>query len=392
MVTNSQHEALLAALSKVIDPELRLPITELGMVGTVGYVDAGNTDAAAEPSAPAGTAVATIKLTVVGCPAANKIEAEVIAALESVAGVGNARANMTVMNTDERTALKEKLRAVKPARVNPFDETSLTRVLLIGSGKGGVGKSSVTANLAMALAAQGNRVGLIDADIFGFSIPGQVGLGSAGDTVKPTRIDDMILPPVAFGVKVISIGMFLDGNKPVAWRGPMLHRAVEQFLTDVYWGDLDFLLVDLPPGTGDIAISLGQLLPTAKTVVVTTPQVAAAEVAERSGSVGLQTGQSVAGVIENMAWLEQQDGTRLNLFGEGGGQIVANRLAELQGSQVDVLGQIPISIPLREGSDKGEPVVISSPDDAAARAIFEVAEKLAKSPAGLAGKRLKLNV
>ena len=339
-----------------------------------------------------GSASAVIKLTVVGCPAAQRIEAESLAALESVVGAGKASVQMTVMNTDERAALKEKLRAGKPARVNPFDANSLTRVLLIGSGKGGVGKSSVTANLAVALAAQGHRVGLIDADIFGFSIPGQVGLGSAGNTVKPTRIDEMILPPVAFGVKLISIGMFLDGNKPVAWRGPMLHRAVEQFLTDVFWGDLDYLLVDLPPGTGDIAISLGQLLPTAKTVVVTTPQVAAAEVAERSGSVGLQTGQQVAGVIENMSWLEQADGSRLALFGEGGGLAVANRLAELQGSPVPVLGQIPISIPLREGADAGVPVVTGNPSDPASAAIGAIAEALNAQPAGHAGKRLRLNL
>lgn len=382
-MTITQNPQLLQALERVIDPELRLPITQLGMVGPTDFVVNAEGHRVAE---------ATVKLTVVGCPAANRIEADVIAALESVAGEGKSRVHMTVMNAEERAELKEKLRAGKPARVNPFDATTLTRVYLVGSGKGGVGKSSVTANLAVALAEQGHRVGLIDADIFGFSIPGQLGLGSAGDTVKPTRIDEMILPPVAFGVKVISIGMFLDGNKPVAWRGPMLHRAVEQFLTDVFWGDLDFLLVDLPPGTGDIAISLGQLLPTAKTVVVTTPQIAAAEVAERSGSVGLQTGQSVAGVIENMAWLEQADGSRLELFGSGGGLAVANRLAELQGSPVAVLGQIPISIPLREGSDQGQPVVIGAPEDPAAVAICEVAKKLANTPMGLAGKRLKLNL
>ena len=378
--------ALVAALATVIDPELRLPITDLGMVGDTDFV--------------AGTAHATIKLTVVGCPAAQRIEADVVAALASVPGVAATEVNMTVMNTDERTALKAMLRAGKPPRVNPFGADTLTRVYLVGSGKGGVGKSSVTANLAVALAAQGKRVGLIDADIFGFSIPGQVGLNlpaeagsaSAGNTVKPTRIDEMILPPVAFGVKVISIGMFLDGNKPVAWRGPMLHRAVEQFLTDVFWGDLDVLLVDLPPGTGDIAISLGQLLPNAKTVVVTTPQVAAAEVAERSGSVGLQTGQQVFGVIENMAWLEQPDGSRLALFGEGGGIAVANRLAALQNAPVPVLGQIPISIPLREGSDSGVPIVVGNPDDPAASALIAVAAKLAADPIGLAGKRLRINL
>lgn len=369
---------LLQALAKVIDPELRLPITELGMVG--------------ETSWDAGIAVAEVKLTVVGCPAAAKIEADTVAALEALAGAGNARVSLTVMTPEERAVLREKLRGGKPARSNPFDETTLTRIYLVGSGKGGVGKSSVTANLAVALANQGHRVGLIDADIFGFSIPGQLGLGAAGSTVKPTRIDDLMLPPVAFGVKVISIGMFLDSNQPVAWRGPMLHRAVAQFLTDVHWGDLDFLLVDLPPGTGDIAISLGQLLPTAQTVVVTTPQVAAAEVAERSGSVGLQTGQKVAGVIENMSWLEQPDGSRLELFGSGGAAAVAERLSSLQGEPVGVIGQIPISIALREGSDSGHPVVVAKPDDPAARVIASVAEKLAVTPMGLAGKRLRLNL
>lgn len=372
------NSAAFDALARVIDPELRLPITELGMVDAAGIEGS--------------TASATIKLTVVGCPAAARIEQDVIEALKTIDGVTHTDVTMSVMNADERTALKEKLRAGKPVRVNPFNAESLTKVFLIGSGKGGVGKSSVTANLAVALASQGKRVGLIDADIFGFSIPGQVGLGNAGATVKPTRIDEMILPPVAFGVKVISIGMFLDGNKPVAWRGPMLHRAVEQFLTDVFWGDLDLLLVDLPPGTGDIAISLGQLLPTAKTIVVTTPQIAAAEVAERSGSVGLQTGQSVFGVIENMAWLAQPDGSKLALFGEGGGQEVANRLSALQESPVRVLGQIPISIPLREGSDAGTPVVISHPNEPAAIALSEIAGLLAAEKVGLAGKRLKINL
>jgi ATP-binding protein involved in chromosome partitioning len=260
-------------------------------------------------------------------------------------------------------------------------------VFLIGSGKGGVGKSSVTANLAVSLADQGFRVGLVDADIFGFSIPGQLGL-----TDKPTRVDEMILPPVsANGVKVISIGMFLEDSKPVAWRGPMLHRAIEQFLCDVFWGDLDFLLVDLPPGTGDVAISLGQLLPTAKTVVVTTPQVAAAEVAERSGSVGLQTGQAVFGVIENMAWLVQPDGSKLELFGRGGGQAVADRLTKISNAQVNLLGQIPMSIALREGSDNGQPIVLTDRADPAAQIIAQIAKMLAGTKLGLAGKHLGIS-
>ena len=376
----TSRESVFAALAKVIDPELRRPITELGMVGKITPFD----DEVANADADTALGV-EIKLTVVGCPAAERIRTDVEQALATVSA--NFEVNMSVMTADERAELKAKLLGGRALRTNPFGADTLTRVFLIGSGKGGVGKSSLTANLAVALAAKGLRVGLVDADIFGFSIPAQLGL-----TDKPTRLDEMILPPVAFGVKVISIGMFIDENKPVAWRGPMLHRAVEQFLVDVYWGDLDFLLVDLPPGTGDIAISLGQLLPTAKTVVVTTPQVAAADVAERSGAVGLQTGQSVFGVIENMAWLEQSDGTRLDLFGAGGGELVASRLAKLSGVEVPVLGQVPISMALREGSDAGSPVVLGHPQDSAAEAILSIAEKIAADQLGLSGRRLKLSL
>jgi ATP-binding protein involved in chromosome partitioning len=288
----SEH---LAALSKVIDPELRQDIVSLGMVGEIQ-------ESADEISIE-------LKLTIAGCPAAQKIEREVIAAIETSKRVS---VQVGVMSQTERDALKEKLRGGRPVRSNPFDADSYTRVYLVGSGKGGVGKSTLTANLAVALAKDGYKVGLIDADIFGFSIPRQLGI-----TEKPTKVDELMLPPIfdagAGIVKVISIGMFLDGNQAVAWRGPMLHRAISQFLTDVHWGDLDFLLVDLPPGTGDVAISLGQLLPTAKSIVVTTPQLAAAEVAQRSAAVGLQTGQGILGVIENMSWLEQ-DGKRTELF------------------------------------------------------------------------------
>ena len=356
--------AIKRALDKVIDPELRLPITELGMVDI-------NDD------------LVTVKLTVAGCPAAVRIETDVREAITEF-GV---EVKMSVMTQPERDALKAQLRNGKAPRQNPFDADTLTRVYLVGSGKGGVGKSSVTANLAVQLAEQGYRVGLVDADIFGFSIPGQLGI-----TSKPTRVDEMILPPVAFGVKVISIGMFLDDNKPVAWRGPMLHRAIEQFLCDVYWGDLDFLLIDMPPGTGDVAISLGQLLPTAKTIVVTTPQLAAAEVAERSGAVGLQTGQSIFGVIENMSWLIQPDGSKLEIFGNGGAQDVAARLATLSGSPVPVLGQIPLSVPLREGSDAGQPIVLTNPSDPAAIAIGVIAEKITQDKIGLAGKKLRVSL
>ena len=353
----TSRDDILAALAKVIDPELRRPITELGMVGE----HSGST--------------IDIKLTIPTCPAAKRIEAE---ANNAVAGLG-LTVQLTSMNQDERDALKEKLRAGRAPRTNPFDENSVTRIFLVGSGKGGVGKSSITANLAVALAAKGFSVGLIDADIFGYSIPGQLGI-----TEKPTQLDEMILPPVAFGVKVISIGMFGDGSQAVAWRGPMLHRTVEQFLKDVYWGPLDFLLIDMPPGTGDVAISLGQNLPTAKSLVVTTPQTAAAEVALRSGALGLQTGQSVFGVIENMSWLENADGSRLEIFGSGGGQAVADHLDST------LLGQVPISIELREGSDSGNPVVLSNPDTTAAKAIQELANQLGKVKLELKGKRLPL--
>lgn len=353
----TSRNEILAALAKVVDPELRRPITELGMVGE-------NTETSVD-----------IKLTIPTCPAAKKIEAEANAAVASL-GV---TVNLTSMNQDERDALKEKLRAGRAPRTNPFDENSLTRVFLVGSGKGGVGKSSITANLAVALAAKGFSVGLIDADIFGYSIPGQLGISD-----KPTQLDEMILPPVAFGVKVISIGMFVDGSQAVAWRGPMLHRTVEQFLKDVYWGQLDFLLIDMPPGTGDVAISLGQNLPTAKSLVVTTPQTAAAEVALRSGALGVQTGQSVFGVIENMSWLENSDGSRLEIFGAGGGEAVAKHL------ESNLLGQVPISIELREGSDSGKPVVLASPETAGAKAIIGIADQLAQVKLDLKGKRLPL--
>jgi ATP-binding protein involved in chromosome partitioning len=366
------QEAILDALSKVIDPELRIPLTELDMVGQISV-------------SPEGIADVEIKLTITGCPAARRIETETKQAVESVEGVSEAIIRLSVMTPIERDALKTKLRAGKPLKHNPFDKDTLTNIFLIGSGKGGVGKSTITANLAVSLAAQGLRVGLIDADIYGFSIPGQLGI-----TDKPTRVDELILPPVAFGVKVISIGMFIEGNTPVAWRGPMLHRAIEQFLSDVFWADLDILLVDLPPGTGDIAITLGQLLPTAKTIVVTTPQISASEVAERSGAVGLQTGQAIFGVIENMSYLDT-GGTRMELFGSGGGELVAKHLSELSGTPVPLLGQIPISVPLREGSDSGSPLLGQNSKEPAADAIKQIAGAIAGAGRDLAGRKLPLS-
>jgi ATP-binding protein involved in chromosome partitioning len=258
-------------------------------------------------------------------------------------------------------------------------------VYAVASGKGGVGKSSVTANLAASLAQQGLRVGVVDADIYGFSIPRMLGVEG-----RPTQVDDMILPPVSLDVKVISIGMFVPGNQPVVWRGPMLHRALQQFLADVFWGDLDVLLLDLPPGTGDIAISVAQLIPSAEILVVTTPQQAAAEVAERAGAIALQTHQRLAGVIENMSWLELPDGTRQEIFGSGGGREVAESLSRAIGAEVPFLGQIPLDTNLRIGADQGSPVVLSDPTSPAAVALRGIAKGLATRSRGLAGRSLGL--
>jgi ATP-binding protein involved in chromosome partitioning len=365
-------DAVQAALATVNDPEIRRPITELDMVKSVDL--------------DGGTVAVTIWLTVAACPMRDRLTSDITAAVSAVAGVEQVVVTLDVMSDDQRAALKEKLRGPQANREVPFAKPgSLTRVYAIASGKGGVGKSSVTVNLAAAMAADGLAVGVLDADVYGFSVPGMLGV-----TQPPTRVDDMILPPVAHDVKVISIGMFVPGNQPVVWRGPMLHRALEQFLTDVFWGDLDVLLLDLPPGTGDIAISTAQLLPTAEILVVTTPQSAAAEVAERAGSIALQTKQHVVGVVENMSWLEQPDGTRLELFGSGGGQSVADSLGRSIGSPVSLLGQIPMDIKLREGGDGGLPVVLSDPDSAAAQVLRSVARQLGRRARGLAGRSLGL--
>jgi ATP-binding protein involved in chromosome partitioning len=364
-------EALHAALTKVIDPEIRKPITEIGMVRSVEVE-------------PGGVAVIGIDLTIVGCPMRDRITRDVEAAGMTVDGVTSVRVELGVMTDEQRAGLKTALRGGKAEPVIPFTQPgNTTRVYAIASGKGGVGKSTVTANLAVAMAADGLKVGVLDADIFGFSIPGMLGV-----TTQPTRLDDMLLPPIAHEVKTVSIGMFVPPGQPVVWRGPMLHRALEQFLADVFWGDLDVLLLDLPPGTGDIAISVAQLLPHAEIVVVTTPQVAAAEVAERAGSIATQTSQSVVGVIENMAWLDQPDGSRMHLFGEGGGQRVATRLSETLGTKVPLLGQIPLEQSTREGGDVGIPVVISDPGSPAAVAMRTIATTLGSRQRGLAGRSL----
>jgi len=372
-VPQPTHDQLTAALAKVDDPEIRKPITELGMVQDLAIDDAG-------------VASVTILLTVAACPLKDTLTRDVTAALRGVPGVSDARVTLGVMTDEQRAELKTKLRGGAPEKEIPFAKPgSLTRVYAVASGKGGVGKSSVTANLAAALAEQGLKVGVVDADIYGFSIPRMLGVSG-----QPTQVDDMILPPVAHDVKVISIGMFVPGNQPVVWRGPMLHRALNQFLADVFWGDLDVLLLDLPPGTGDVAISIAQLIPNAEILVVTTPQQAAAEVAERAGAIAAQTRQRVVGVVENMSWLELPDGTRQELFGSGGGAQVAASLTRLLGAEAPLLGQIPIDVTLREGADAGMPVVLGSPTSPAATALRGIAKTLATRSRGLAGRSLGL--
>ncbi len=362
------------ALESVLDPEIRRPITELDMVRSVQVGQDGNV-------------TVLVALTIAGCPMRDTITRDVRAAVEKLPGVTACTVEMTVMTEEERTALRTKLRGGKAEPVIPFSQPdSLTRVYAVASGKGGVGKSSVTANLAAAMASDGLKVGVIDADVYGFSIPRMLGVEGG-----PTKVDDMILPPVAGDVKVISIGMFTQPGKAVVWRGPMLHRALQQFLADVFWGDLDVLLLDLPPGTGDIAISVAQLLPGAELLVVTTPQLAAAEVAERAGSMAQATNQRIAGVIENMSWLEQPDGSRLELFGAGGGQRVADRLTEVLGTDVPLLGQVPIEVALREGGDTGVPLVYTDQTTPAAQVLREVAGSLGHRSRGLAGRKLAIS-
>lgn len=367
------RDALLTALSKVNDPEIRKPITELGMVKSVEVDDAGRV-------------ALEIFLTVSGCPMKETLTKDSTNALLAVDGVTAVEVTLDVMSDEQRAALRTQLRGGAAEKEIPFAQpNSLTRVYAVASGKGGVGKSSVTVNLAAAMAEQGLRVGVVDADVYGFSVPRMLGVEQ-----RPTQVDDMILPPISHDVKVISIGMFVPGNQPVVWRGPMLHRALQQFLGDVFWGDLDVLLLDLPPGTGDIAISVAQLIPTAEILVVTTPQQAAAEVAERAGSIALQTHQRIAGVVENMSWLELPDGTRQEIFGSGGGQTVADSLSRSIGAPVPLLGQIPLDTRLREGGDAGTPVVLGAPDSAAGVALRGIAKALASRARGLAGRSLGL--
>jgi len=363
-----------AALATVNDPEIRRPITDLGMVSSV-TVD------------PTGAAEIGILLTVAGCPMRDRLTNDITAAVSSVSGITSVRVEFGVMTPQQRQELQRSLRGGGGAEpVIPFAQPgSRTRVYAVASGKGGVGKSSVTVNLAASLAARGLSVGVVDADIYGHSIPRMLGTAA-----RPTQVEDMIMPPQAHGVKVISIGMFTAGNAAVAWRGPMLHRALQQFLADVYWSDLDVLLLDLPPGTGDVAISLAQLLPNSEIIVVTTPQPAAAEVAERAGAIALQTHQRLVGVVENMSWLELPTGERMEIFGSGGGAAVASTLTRMVGAEVPLLGQIPLDTRVRESGDAGTPIVLSDPENPAALALRAVADRLATRRESLAGRSLGL--
>ena len=367
-------DTIRSALDGVDDPEIHRPITELGMVKdvTVG---------------PDGTVDVAVWLTVAGCPMRDTITSRVTEAVSAVSGVRTVHVELDVMNDAQRTALRRSLRGDADEPRIPFAEPgSLTRVYCVASGKGGVGKSSVTVNLAAAMAQRGLSVGIVDADIYGHSVPGML-----GTTDRPTQVEKMIMPPSAHGVKVISIGMFTPGNTPVVWRGPMLHRALQQFLADVFWGDLDVLLLDLPPGTGDIAISVAQLVPSAEILVVTTPQQAAAAVAERAGAISMQTHQRLVGVVENMSWMELPDGSRMDVFGSGGGQVVADSLTRTVGSDVPLLGQVPLDPRLRESGDAGVPLVLSDPEAPAAVVLRGVADRLSTRSRGLAGRLLSVS-
>lgn len=378
LVTSTQQlpsvEDVRTALKDVYDPEIKKPITDLGMVKDVVVGEDG-------------VVAVGIYLTVAGCPLKATLTEDTTKAVKKLPGVADVRVELDVMSDEQRTELRKSLRGDSAEPVIPFAQPgSMTRVYCVASGKGGVGKSSVTVNLAVAMAERGLSVGVVDADIYGHSIPRMLGARE-----KPTKVETMIMPPQSHGVKVISIGMFTPGNAPVVWRGPMLHRALQQFLADVFWGDLDILLLDLPPGTGDIAISVAQLIPNAEILVVTTPQQAAAEVAERAGAIAMQTRQRVAGVIENMSWLETPSGERMEIFGSGGGQAVADSLSKSVGSQVPLLGQVPLDPRLREQGDEGTPIVLAEPDAPASLVLKEAAKKLTVRARGLAGMMLNVS-
>jgi len=378
-MTSPLLDQINAALATVNDPEIRRPITELNMVDSVEVDEQGKVSV-------------TVLLTVAGCPLKDTINRDVTAAVEKVPGVTGVDLTLGVMSAEQRAGLQEVLRGGQAQREIPFAKSdSLTKVYAIASGKGGVGKSSVTVNLAVAMAAQGMKVGIVDADIYGHSIPAMLGVGD----VRPTQVEDMIMPvPTPHGMSVISIGMLKPRrDQVVAWRGPMLDRALVQMLSDVYWGDLDALFLDLPPGTGDVAISLGQHLPNAEVVVVTTPQEAAAEVAERAGTMASMMHQRVVGVVENMSFLPCPHcgpEHRLEVFGSGGGARVASTLSSRFGYDVPVLGEVPLDLVLREGGDSGTPIVESAPESPAGTELAKIAATLSGRGRGLAGMQLGL--
>lgn len=365
-------ELVTNALSQVSDPELRRSITELGMVEDLLETN--------------GKVSLKILLTISACPMQDRLRKDVTDAVTSVEGVKSLDLVFGVMNEEQRNNVKKIVRGGREKFIPFAQPDSLTRVIGVASGKGGVGKSSVTANLAIAAARKALNVGILDADVYGHSIPRLMGLMGK----RPTAIDQMFIPLESFGVKTVSMEMFKpERSDPVAYRGPLLHRVLEQLLSDAYWGDLDVLLIDLPPGTGDLAISLGQLIPTSEIVVVTTPQIAAAEVAERAGRIAHQIHQHVVGVIENMsAFPCPHCDETIALFGEGGGEETSRRLSQLVGSDVPLLGKIPFSPTLRSGGDEGSPIVDADPTSAAAVAISEIADKLLKRSKSLLGVRL----
>jgi ATP-binding protein involved in chromosome partitioning len=372
-------EQVNAALATVNDPEIKRPITDLNMVDSVEIHADGTVDV-------------TVLLTVSGCPLKATITRDVTTAVSGVAGVSAVNLELGVMSAEQRAGLQETLRGGQAQREIPFAQPgSLTKVFAVASGKGGVGKSSVTVNLALVMAAQGLKVGIVDADIYGHSVPAMLGVADS----RPTQVGELIMPvPTVSGVSVISIGMLKPSrDQVVAWRGPMLDRALVQMLSDVYWGDLDVLLLDLPPGTGDVAISLGQHLPNAEVVVVTTPQEAAAEVAERAGTMASMMHQRVVGVVENMSFLPCPHcgpEHRLEVFGAGGGARVAATLSTRFGYDVPVLGEIPLDLSLREGGDSGKPIVDADPTAPAALELVKIAEALSGRGRGLAGLQLGL--
>jgi ATP-binding protein involved in chromosome partitioning len=374
-MTTAIVERIHEALKGVSDPELHRPLPELGMVQSVEFVN--------------GVAAITILLTISGCPMRDRLQKDISDSLEPITEVKSLDLTFGVMNEEQRNNVKKLLNGGREKFIPFAQPDSLTRVIGIASGKGGVGKSSVTANLAVAAAQKGLKVGILDADVYGHSIPRLMGIVGK----RPTAIDQTFIPVEAYGVKVVSMEMFKpERSDAVAFRGPMLHKVLEQLLSDAYWGDLDLLLLDLPPGTGDIAISLGQLLPASEIVVVTTPQIAAAEVSERAGRIAHQLKQHIIGVIENMSDSAcTKCGEPIAIFGTGGGLETAKQLSELVGADVALIGQIPFALALREGGDVGNPIVISDPTCPASESFAAIVEKITLRPKSLVGVRLSLS-